>query len=209
MKRTGWGSINPGTLGLEPTEGNYIGNLNPQWPDNPESIAEGDDHLRACKRAFNNTFPNLGINPVALTEAQINNMYNMDIGTISMFSGFSADIPAGWEIVEGLVGYYPRTSSSMDGVGGKKDGNNTKIITIAPFELEDIHMPSHTHQYSTLPNNGTDTDEGSGGLLDRGTYGTKTFPSVGGGDAHTHTIATVSNEPLYHSLVPIRKIGGI
>jgi len=57
---------------LEPTF-NYIDDFNTAWPNNdPDQLAEADDHLRGIKAGTKGSFPNLGQEAVTASAADLN-----------------------------------------------------------------------------------------------------------------------------------------
>lgn len=59
-------------MGLE-SSFNYIDDLNTAWPTNtPDTVDEGDDHIRGIKSVLANQFPNLGSAIMSATAAELN-----------------------------------------------------------------------------------------------------------------------------------------
>lgn len=89
---------------------NYISELDPVNPVGAtDPKAQGDDHLRVIKKAVRQSFPNISA-PVTLTAPQMNALLTTlnalipavpPVGTILMWSGTVAAIPAGWSLCDG------------------------------------------------------------------------------------------------------------
>lgn len=61
-------------MGLE-VSFNYIDDFNSAWPNNtPDTVDEGDDHIRGIKNVFLNQFPNLGSTIITATGAELNTL---------------------------------------------------------------------------------------------------------------------------------------
>lgn len=57
-------------MGLETVT--YIADLNPLWPLAGDAVSQGDDHVRAVKKAIQGSFPNLGSGAVTGTYTDLN-----------------------------------------------------------------------------------------------------------------------------------------
>ncbi|CAB4138766.1 hypothetical protein UFOVP344_38 [uncultured Caudovirales phage] len=79
-------------------------------PAATDQIRQADDHLRLIKSAIKNTFPNINA-AITATDEQLNSLFVMPIGVITLWYGTSGTIPAGWGICDGST--YTRT----DGAG--------------------------------------------------------------------------------------------
>jgi hypothetical protein len=221
MKRTyGRG---PSSKGLEPVSGNNIGNLSPQWPSDNEIISQGDDHLRATRRAASGSFTTIGDEPVILTGVQLTEVIRRTskINTIRYYNGLSTNIPIGWSICDGsngtpiLIDVYLRGSVIESGL----TGGNTDNLYSQESGLTDIieeELPPHSHTFQKRPsdiiptgiggrNDGLDTDTfNKSTAVTRGRSGAP-WPSVANG--HSHTLDLGNIEPIFYSLIPIMFIG--
>ena len=96
-----------------------IDQLNPNYPLGTDTISDADDHLRLIKSALKNTFPALTgstnitstsldwyeANKAALEAIVSNDPYHyLPPGVILMWSGDTANIPAGWAVCDGTNG---------------------------------------------------------------------------------------------------------
>lgn len=207
----------------------YIGDLNPAYPTSTDVISQADDHLRLIKSALKATFPNLN-GPVTATAAQMNSPF--PAGIITMWAGSIGSIPVGWALCDGTNGtpnlrdrfivgagttFAPGAlgGSTVSGAGGGHThtaataGSHTHGGVVGDTALTIAQIPSHSHTYSALLTTGGHPT-GANSIEARGVIDTGTTSSVGGGQAHNHTISsdgshthTLEATPDHtHSVVP-------
>ena len=86
-------------MGLEDFD--YIGSLNPDWPQGSESLSESDDHHRGTKKATQASFPNV-TGEVYRTHHELNALVTLDdipdpdfpAGTWAEDDGAGTEVPA-------------------------------------------------------------------------------------------------------------------
>lgn len=125
----------------------YIHQLDPANPSGPDRLAQGDDHLRLIKQALKATFPNIN-GPVTATDEQLAAAavtgLAVPIGTISLWYGASAAIPAGYALCDGrtvnrsdsagtittpdMRGRVPVGADATNATGAKF-GQNSRVVT--------------------------------------------------------------------------------
>ena len=200
--------------GIEPPTGNRIGNLDPLIPFTGDPISQGDDHLRATKRALQGSFPLVGDNPVEITAAQWNHAHaRFSVGMITshISIGGVTQYPEGWVLSDGneyngfqtldLRGYFVKTSGlSVPGYYGG-------VETTEPAPTEKILGPEHTPAHSHSGTYGPAAGSGSGGTGDdydpvmTDNNSNYTSSSVWGSEgvalAHNHTVDTFDNQPAF------------
>lgn len=90
----------------------YVHQLNASNPSGADRLKDGDDHLRMIKSALLSTFPGIkGPLDASVTHTLLNGVAALlvPIGTIVMWTGTEANVPAGWAICDG------RTVNKSDG----------------------------------------------------------------------------------------------
>lgn len=122
-----------------------INQLDPANPSGPDRLAQGDDHLRLLKQVLKNTFPNI-TGPMTLTNDYLNSLAGLvvPVGTINLWYGTTAAIPAGWALCNGQTvnrssGQGTITTPDMrgrvpqgavdDSKVGEKFGQDSRTIT--------------------------------------------------------------------------------
>ena len=220
MKRLKYGApIAP--LALEPEEGNRIANLTSTSPDGRESVSEGDDHIRATKRAAVNSMPNIGPTPVILSAEEIIVAVSQveHIGSIAYFYGFIVDIPGGWTLCDGnngtplligkfLTGYNPSITAPGD-IGGL----DTLTFTSGGHSIIEAELPYHSHRMDkptdAVERRGLGTDDGidQDNRDDYTSGGGSNLPTTAA--LHSHSFPDLENRPLFYGLIPIMNTGGI
>ena len=88
--------------------GDFITDLNPNWPTGTDLVSAGDDHDRLTKKFTQQSFPNIDA-PVTATPADLNLLSGAAVGGsglalpgfISMYGQASA--PTGWLLCDGLL----------------------------------------------------------------------------------------------------------
>ena len=211
--------------GVEPPTGNTIGNLNPKIPLSDNLISQGDDHIRATKRALQGSFPVIGDAHVNLSAQKINHIHaRFKVGMMMYFDDRISAIPAGWAPCDGnnyngfqtvdLAGYFIKADGEE--VIGSIGGFEEHTPKPAEVKLTEAQTPSHSHTASiTLNKTGDEVDpNGSGGgyglVAETGNHVTS---SVWGGsdgataDEHTHPIETFNNQPAYMTMMMIVFVG--
>jgi microcystin-dependent protein len=173
-------------MGLEaPT---YISDLVEAWPLGSDKIRQGDDHLRAIKKALKTTFPNLN-GPVNLTPAALNALptnfgavltellkHVVPAGIIAEWSGTTP--PTGWALCNGqTVAGYGIVPDLRDrfiiGAGnsytvGQTGGSLSKTSsnagghthTAQGTALTEAQMPAHNHSIFAANNGGSSNADG-------------------------------------------------
>jgi hypothetical protein len=129
----------------------YIGDLNSDWPLFDELQNLGDDHIRGMKNVLKKQFPNLGLEPMTRTAANLNRG-SVPIGARTSF--YSAAAPSGWVRVS-LPSDYTVHVVSDAGVGGASGGADNPILnnkvtthTHAVVGSTASTNPAHTHSMS-------------------------------------------------------------
>ena len=215
----------PDPRGIEPPTGNRIGNLDPSIPFTTDPISQGDDHIRATKRALQGSFPIIGDNPVTLTAEQINHTYaRFSIGMMMYFDDTIAPIPFGWAPCDGNK-YNEFQTVNLDGMFIKSNGENvigfpggfdSHTPAPTPVFLSEAQTPNHSHTASINTGiSGGDVGSGDSGSGFGYSSGTGSYPtsSVWGGadgvtaDSHTHAITTFNNQPAYMTMSMIVFVG--
>ncbi len=199
-------------MGLE--NANYIDELNEAWPiGNLDTQDESDNHHRVIKNAVKGSFPNLGLEAVTLTAAQINALITYrekPIGALEFGYNPNGVLPGTWlQLPEGA--FLMNTVANSDNGGGA----NRKALVEA-------NIPSHTHPVSginasqgththTVANvgirvgNGPTDDAGSDGPDSMGSLPTDAVSpaiTVGGSVVPNpaHVASTFDNRPLYEGV---------
>ena len=207
--------------GLEPETGNTIGNLSNNTPLKIDPVSQGDDHIRAVKRATQATFPSVGLDTVNLTTGEVNQTYNLIfIGMISHFHIVVGTVllPSGWYPCDGgeyLGVTVPNTINKFIKVMSATEPTGTTggSHTAVPPELTDPHtlieseMPPHTHTVVMEHGVGGETQAGSGYSALNEYEHTSELSYVGGGLGHTHAVITQDNRPLHTTLITAIYLG--
>lgn len=192
----------------------YISDLNSANPVSTDSVAQADDHIRLIKSAIKATFPNI-TGPVTVSQAVLNSPVPQ--GIIVLWSGVSA--PSGWSLCDGTNGtpdlrnrfvVAAGTSYPLGTTGGSLTstaagshthteaaaGSHSHTGLTGDTTLSVDQMPAHSHTWSGLStsedNNytaGTTRYLKEGSTVNSGSF-SETTNSVGGGQAHSHTIGT-------------------
>lgn len=125
----------------------------------------------------------------------------LPIGTILMWYGAQADVPAGWSVCNGsngtpdMRGQLPMGASSDD-EKGSKTGQKTWSGKTGDHTLTVDEIPSHTHRYSyrRWSDSGRDTAHNivSDAASAAGSFDTS---DTGGGQAHSHDIPEIDLTP--------------
>jgi hypothetical protein len=194
----------------------FINQLNAANPTSTDSVSQADDHIRLIKSAIKATFPNV-TGPVTATQTQINNP--IPTGLISMWSGSLASIPVGWLLCDGTNGTPDLRNRFIVGQGstyplGSTGGNTTTSAggshthtteaagahshsgTTGGTALTTAQMPAHTHdlalKYTTVGGAGSSRQYWTRSAVDTLLDGTVTngASSVGGGEAHSHSVSS-------------------
>lgn len=76
----------------------YIDDLNTDYPESDDGVAQGDDHLRLIKQVLKNTFPNI-TGPVTANQGEIN--VPVPPGIITAWYGAQTNVPTGWALCDG------------------------------------------------------------------------------------------------------------
>ena len=85
----------------------FISQLNPSYPAATDPLEQGDDHLRLIKSVLQAAFPTLNA-AITSTPAQLNALFVMPVGVITMYGAGSA--PTGWGLCNGTT--YARADGS-------------------------------------------------------------------------------------------------
>ncbi len=158
----------------------YIADLNPAYPTTGDSAGVGDDHIRMIKQVLQNTFPNIGDNPVTATAVQLNT--SLPAGIICDWYGSALSVPTGWGICNGST--YAKVDGSGNivspnlidrvrvGAGnlyaqGSTGGavSATPLITCAPFTITQGNLPNYALTVTDPGHNHVLTDPGHTHLL--------------------------------------------
>jgi microcystin-dependent protein len=159
--------------------GEFITDLNPNWPTGTDLVSAGDDHDRLTKEFVQNSFPNINaaVNATPddlnlLTGAAINGSGLALPGFISMYAAASA--PTGWLLCDGasidvgftdliaivgantpdLRGQFIRGWSVNDDVD--PDGARAPLTA----QAEDLLSHAHDSSASEVPGASADGDPG-------------------------------------------------
>jgi microcystin-dependent protein len=148
------------------------------------------------------------------------------IGSILLWSGSIASIPANWSLCNGTNGTPNLTNRFVIGAGAAYAVNGTGGSATASgatdaTTLTEAQMPAHAHvltdpgHFHTFPRltgagYNTGTAYAAGGFLqDNASTTTKTtgisIAATGGGTGHSHTISSVSTIPPYYALAYIMR----
>lgn len=193
------------TRGLEPETGNTVGNLSSNVPLKIDPVSQGDDHLRATKRATIFTFAGIGVETVDLTAQDMNHTFaRVGVGMTAWFTG---PLPPGWYpldgqphngviVPNGIDKATKGTSASQE--EGSVGGLNSVTLIVAPVALSASQLHPHTHTvttYSTVgPEAGRRNDEGEAANY---TSQTRTLSSSAGvSNTHTHAVSVRDNRPV-------------
>jgi hypothetical protein len=213
----------PSSKGLEPVSGNNIGNLSPQWPSDNEIIAQGDDHLRATRRATSGSFTTIGTSQIVLTGPQLTEVINRDtrLYIVRYYNGLSTNIPVGWTICDGANGTPPLIDNYVRGsaiLSGDTGGNPENLYSqeSAGHEIDETELPPHNHTFSYRPGGTIDSGQGDDNeALDETLYTKYTgntldwegrpWPTTS--SEHKHTLDIGNIEPVYYTLIPIMFTG--
>ena len=210
------------TKGLEPDTGNTIGNLSSNTPLKIDPVSQGDDHIRATKRATQATFPSIGLGSVTLTADQMANdfllVYKGMIAHFVLTLGAPVVLPPGWYLCDGseifdtntflpnLLDKHIKVKSATEPTG-TEGGLNSVTLEITNTGLLGNQLPAHTHQATIEFRKNQDIDDSAveDTTMDSATTAITTS-SIGGNpdlsgaaDPHTHPITeqTRNNQP-YH-----------
>lgn len=211
-------------MGLETTT--YIDGLVTTNPTGSDGKSQGDDHLRLIKSAIKNTFPNV-TGAVTVTHTQLNAIGTPGVinftGMCTMFVGTQAQIPAGWQLCNGVGTLTNGTAipdlrskfimASTGDAGLNPSGSSggaathTHTVTVDNHTLTLAQIPSHTHSFSLAyaPSLVASSGSSSGTFW---SYQTSTTGSAGGDGGHNHTASTAAgaNTPPYYALAIIVKL---
>lgn len=214
-------------MGLETAT--YIDQLVDTNPDGTDAKSQGDDHIRLVKKVLQNSFPNI-TGAVTATQDDLNKTSVVGNfcfpGMIVMWSGAVGSIPSGWKICNGVgtistgasvpdlrSRFIRGTDGTTPGAIGTTGGSSTIPVNgvTGGTALTVNQIPSHSHQvsYNSTTPDGLDNtgfvNEPRGAQDYPGLYNWETS-SVGGSQAHTHSVAiSVSSLPPYYSLAFIIK----
>ncbi len=177
-----------------------------------------------------------GLGNLSLSETYINSVVNaalqdiLPIGSIILWAGSVASIPAGWALCNGSGGTPDLRGRFVIGAGGAYGVNATGGAASATTSSDGAHdhggaaggtaltveqLPPHKHSM------GTDfvRQVGSGGVISGiGTFatGASETQNAGSGQTHDHTIAsggahdhTVATVPPYYALCYIMRVGAL
>jgi hypothetical protein len=136
----------------------YIGDLNSDWPLFDELQSLGDDHIRGVKNVLKKQFPNLGLEPMTRTAANLNRG-SVPIGARTSF--YLAAAPSGWVRVS-LASDYTMHVVSDAGVGGASGGAdnpilNNKVTTHTHAVAGDTASTNPAHSHSVSFNSGVNS----------------------------------------------------
>lgn len=109
----------------------YISDLEPLNPPSTDQLSQADEHLRLIKSTLQATFPNI-TGPVTSTQDQINDLFVVPVGLITLWYGEAVDVPSGWAICDG--GEY--SLSIGEGTIHTPDLRDRVVIgagTVAPY----------------------------------------------------------------------------
>ena len=209
--------------GLEPETGNTIGNLSSNIPLKIDPVSQGDDHIRATKRALQASFPAIGTEEVELTATQINNAFNFyQIGMVTHFvvpTGGSVILPEGWYLCDGgtylgiivpnCLDKHIKATHALEATRSQ-GGINSITLEFNNVGLVASQMFPHKHIITATFRQSGDTDGGSGGeyKANWGYDSTQTLVSKGGSsnpdlagaaDPHIHPISSPirNNQPVH------------
>jgi len=177
----------------------YIADLNPAYPTTGDSAGVGDDHIRMIKQVLQNTFPNIGDNPVTSTALQLNT--SLPAGIIVDWYGSSLSIPAGWALCNGSTYALADGSGNIVspnlidrvriGAGnlytqGSTGGavSATPGITCSPFTITKGNLPNYALTVTDPGHNHTLTDPGHSHTYNNTTAGIAASP---GGNSTSHS----------------------
>ena len=214
----------PDPRGIEPPTGNRIGNLDDSIPFTTDPISQGDDHIRATKRALQGTFPVIGDEPVTITPVQWNHTYaRVSVGIMMYFDDRLAPIPIGWAPCDGneyngyqtfdLRGYFIK-ASGIEGEVGAIGGENVTFPEVGQHAITESEMPSHNHtgtppygrggadEIGAGDNEGWSVSDTNQNLVSSSAYGNE-----GVADSHSHGIAGHDNQPEYITFQMIVYVG--
>lgn len=160
--------------------GNYITDLNPNWPTGTDLVSAGDDHDRLTKLFVQQTFPNLDA-PVTGTPDDLNLLSGAAIngsglaltGMIMMYS--SATPPTGWLLCNGaaidvgfsdLIAIVGANAPDLRGQFVRGWSDNADVDpdgARAPLALqaEDIKAHAHDSSGSAIASENAPGDSGS------------------------------------------------
>ena len=201
--------------------GNYISNLDANWPLGTDSSSTADDHLRLIKKVLKNTFPGSSGNgistPIIATEDEINRLHDMQgiypVGSIYMNANVSTNpsVLLGfgtWESIgTGRVLVGINTSDALFDTIGKTGGSKDSVVVThnhsgSTSTANAVHshtatsdiQGSHSH---TVPIVGGSSG-GSALYPVHSTYTTRVDQSSGLNGSHSHNI-TVNTGNASHS----------
>ena len=207
------------TRGLEPEEGNTIGNLTSNTPLEIDPISQGQEHIRAIKRATQASFPSIGSSEVTLTATQMENdfllVYKGMIAHFVLAVGAPIKLPVGWYVCDGipvfdvsipnLLDKHLKVASAIEPTG-TEGGLNSITLVIENVGLKGNQLPAHTHP-ATLPfKKSSELDDGSveDTTMDNGAVVVTTStvggnPVTGEADPHIHPITeqTRNNQAVH------------
>lgn len=214
-------------MGLEATT--YINGLVPTNPTGTDGKSQGDDHIRLIKSSIRNTFPNI-TGAVTVTQDQINAIGIPGVinftGMCTFFVGTQAQIPAGWQICNGvgnltngtpvpdlrskfIMGSTGDTGANPSGTsGGSTTHNHTLSVVVTPTALTIDQIPSHTHLLDKSA--GSNNTPGAYVTTANGAGALATTRATGGNQTHTHGVTSSLSEvtllPPYYALAIIVKL---
>lgn len=207
----------------------YINQLVVTNPDGLDPKSQGDDHLRLLKRTIKQTFPNI-TGPVTVTQAQLNAVGAAGVlvptGTIVMWGGNTANIPAGWKLCNGqgqlsngwnvpnLLDRFIVAAGASYGVGAVGGAvTHAHSVSVAGTALSIEQIPPHSHQVGVGPYTPTNRDTVGADIEPRnvmhwpGTYANWNSSPAGSGQAHSHGASSgaADSRPPFYALAFIIK----
>jgi len=92
----------------------YISQLNPSYPADGDSIAEGDNHARLLKSVLQSQFTSLGAAAVTVTAAQLNDVTNKSLRAGDTYTGTHNFTGATLTVAPATTGSQPYTKAQVD-----------------------------------------------------------------------------------------------
>ena len=174
-------------MGLE--TGNYIDNLDRDWPLSSDSVSEGDNHLQLIKRALQYTFP-LGTDTSATSD--VGPDQDVNAGTIdgAVIGGTAAAAVKGTTL-EGTTSLKLATGATVTGIDNGALGSSATLLATqgavktyvdAQLTAEDLDITTDSGSIAIDLDSETLTVAGGSGLNSSATGSTVT---IAGDDATT------------------------